>query len=90
VICGIKFVPGFCEQVVMKEFLGRFSETVHRQEPVLFYLPHLLQKFAPWSVLILALAVLSFRRTCWGIRNLFRQTTPHILWLVAGAWAVWS
>src|SRR5215468_5068713 len=30
VICGIKFVPGFYEQVVMKEFLGRFSETVHR------------------------------------------------------------
>ena len=53
VICGIKFVPGFYEQVVMKEFLGRFSQTVHRPEPVLFYLPHLLHKFAPWSVLIL-------------------------------------
>jgi 4-amino-4-deoxy-L-arabinose transferase-like glycosyltransferase len=82
VICGIKFVPGFYEQVVMKEFLGRFSQTVHRPEPVLFYLPHLLHKFAPWSVLILALGVLSFRRTRSGIRNLFRQTTPDILWLV--------
>jgi len=82
VICGIKFVPGFYDQVVMKEFLGRFSQTVHRPEPVLFYLPHLLQKFAPWSVLILALGVLSFRRTRSGIRNLFRQTTPDILWLV--------
>jgi 4-amino-4-deoxy-L-arabinose transferase-like glycosyltransferase len=82
VICGIKFVPGFYEQVVMKEFLGRFSETVHRSQPVLFYLPHLLHKFAPWSVLILALAVLSFRRTRSGIRNLFRQTTPDIFWLV--------
>jgi 4-amino-4-deoxy-L-arabinose transferase-like glycosyltransferase len=82
VICGIKFVPGFYEQVVMKEFLGRFSQTVHRPEPVLFYLPHLLHKFAPWSVLILALGVLSFRRTRSGIRNLFRQIKPDILWLV--------
>jgi 4-amino-4-deoxy-L-arabinose transferase-like glycosyltransferase len=82
VICGIKFVPGFYEQVVMKEFLGRFSETVHRPQPVLYYLPHLLHKFAPWSVLIVALGVLSFRPTRSGIRNLFRQANPHILWLV--------
>jgi 4-amino-4-deoxy-L-arabinose transferase-like glycosyltransferase len=82
VICGIKFVPGFYEEVVVKEFLGRFSQTVHRSQPVLYYLPHLLQKFAPWSVLILALGVLSFRRTRSGIRNLFRQTKPDILWLV--------
>jgi 4-amino-4-deoxy-L-arabinose transferase-like glycosyltransferase len=85
VICGIKFVPGFYEQVVMKEFLGRFSQTVHRPEPVLFYLPHLLHKFAPWSVLILVIGVLSFRRTHSRIRNLFRQTEPDILWL-----ACWS
>jgi 4-amino-4-deoxy-L-arabinose transferase-like glycosyltransferase len=82
VICGLKFVPGFYEQVVMKEFLGRFSQTVHRPEPVLYYLPHLLHKFAPWSVLILTLGVLSFPRTRSGIRNLFRQTNPDILWLV--------
>jgi 4-amino-4-deoxy-L-arabinose transferase-like glycosyltransferase len=82
VICGIKFVPGFYHDVVMKEFLGRFSETVHRPQPVLYYLPHLLQKFAPWSVLILALGVLSFPRTRSGIRNLFRQANPDILWLV--------
>jgi 4-amino-4-deoxy-L-arabinose transferase-like glycosyltransferase len=82
VICGVKFVPGFYEQVVMKEFLGRFSQTVHRPEPVLYYLPHLLHKFAPWSLLILALGVLSFPRTPSDIRNLFRQTNPDILWLV--------
>jgi 4-amino-4-deoxy-L-arabinose transferase-like glycosyltransferase len=82
VICGIKFVPGFYEQVVIKEFLGRFSETVHRSQPFLFYLPHLLHKFAPWSALILALGVLSLRRERWGIRNLFRQTTPDVFWLV--------
>jgi 4-amino-4-deoxy-L-arabinose transferase-like glycosyltransferase len=82
VICGIKFVPGFYEQVVVKEFLGRFSQTVHRPQPVLFYIPHLLHKFAPWSVLILALGVLSFCRMRSEIRNPFRQITPDILWLV--------
>jgi len=82
VICGIKFVPGFYEQVVMKEFFGRFSQTVHRSQPVLFYFPHLLQKFAPWSVLILALTVLSFSRIRSGIRNVFHQANPDILWLV--------
>jgi 4-amino-4-deoxy-L-arabinose transferase-like glycosyltransferase len=82
VICGVKFVPGFYEQVVMKEFLGRFSQTVHRPEPVLYYLPHLVHKFAPWSVLIVALGVLSLRGTHSVIRNLFRQTNPDILWLV--------
>ena len=66
----------------MKEFLGRFSQTVHRPQPVFFYFPHLLHKFAPWSVLILALGLLSFRRTRSGIRNLFRQANPDILWLV--------
>ena len=66
----------------MKEFLGRFSQTVHRPQPVFYYLPHLLQKFAPWSVLILALGVLSFPRTRSGIRNLFRQANPDIFWLV--------
>src|SRR5262249_37493562 len=82
VICGVKFVPGFFEKVVMKEFLGRFSQTLHLPEPVLYYAPHLLHKFAPWSVLIVALGLLSFRRTHSGIRNLFRQTNPDILWLV--------
>ena len=82
VICGIKFVPGFYEDVVMKEFLGRFSETVHRPQPILYYLPHLLQKFAPWSVLILVLGALSFPRTRSGIRNLFREADPDVLWLV--------
>jgi hypothetical protein len=84
-IYGIKFVPGFHEQVVMKEFLGRFSETVHRPQPVLYYLPHLLHKFAPWSVLIVALSLLSFRRTRSGIRNLFHQTKPDTLWLICWA-----
>src|SRR5262249_28312322 len=46
---GIRFEPGFYEEVVMHEFVGRFGETIHRPQPLLFYFPHLLQKFAPWS-----------------------------------------
>jgi 4-amino-4-deoxy-L-arabinose transferase-like glycosyltransferase len=82
VICGIKFVPGFYEQVVMKEFLGRFSQTVHRPQPLLFYVPHLLHKFAPWSVLIIAVGLLSLARARWAIRTLFQQAKPDTLWLL--------
>jgi 4-amino-4-deoxy-L-arabinose transferase-like glycosyltransferase len=57
VIGGIRFQPGFYHEVVMREFVGRFGETIHRPQPVYFYLPHLLHKFAPWSVLIIAIAV---------------------------------
>ncbi len=58
---GIAWIPGFYEQVVLREFAGRFSETVHRPQPFYFYLPHLLHKFAPWSVLGLALAIIGWR-----------------------------
>lgn len=61
-IGGVIFEPGFFDQVVLHEFLGRFSETIHRPQPVYFYLPHLLHKFAPWSILILALALFGVER----------------------------
>src|SRR4029450_6336284 len=38
---GILFQPGFFDEVVMREFLGRFGETIHRAQPLYFYLPHL-------------------------------------------------
>ena len=38
---GILFQPGFYNEVVMREFLGRFGETIHRPQPLYFYLPHL-------------------------------------------------
>ncbi|MGZ4983153.1 MAG: hypothetical protein ACXV9Q_03570, partial [Chthoniobacterales bacterium] len=75
---GIYSVPGFYDQVVLKEFAGRFGETMHRPQPLFFYLPHLLQKFAPWSLLSLGLAIVAWRA---GKRNL----RPEMLWLV-----VWS
>ncbi len=69
---GIAWMPGFYEQVVLREFAGRFGETVHRPQPFYFYLPHLLHKFAPWSVLLLALA-------WWRRREKF---SPEVCWLV--------
>src|SRR6059058_5826362 len=54
---GIWSQPGFYDEVVMREFLGRFGETIHRPQPLFFYLPHLLHKFAPWSILLIAIAI---------------------------------
>jgi 4-amino-4-deoxy-L-arabinose transferase-like glycosyltransferase len=82
VIGGIQFVPEFYDQVVVREFIGRFGETMHRPQPVYFYLPHLLHKFAPWSVLIIALAMLYLRSDRVGIRAAFKQISPDTFWLL--------
>src|SRR6186997_1070063 len=68
---GIRFQPGFYEEVVMREFVGRFGETIHRPQPLLFYLPHLLHKFAPWSVLMIGIAALDLRSRSWRLRSAF-------------------
>jgi 4-amino-4-deoxy-L-arabinose transferase-like glycosyltransferase len=75
-IFGNWLVPGFHDQVVMHEFLGRFGETEHQSKPIYFYLPHLLQKFAPWSVLIVGLGGLQWRR-----RN-EQKMDPGMAWLI--------
>jgi 4-amino-4-deoxy-L-arabinose transferase-like glycosyltransferase len=82
VMGGIRFQPGFYEEVVMREFLGRFGETIHRPQPLLFYLPHLLHKFAPWSVLIVAIALFNLRSRNWRLRSVFREMSPETFWLV--------
>ena len=79
---GMLWVPGFYDQVVLREFAGRFSETVHRPQPLYFYFPHLLHKFAPWSVLALALAVLSWRRNNGPLTERWRRLPPEIAWLI--------
>lgn len=61
VIGGSIFVPNFYDQVVLREFVGRFGETVHRPQPIYFYLPHLFHKFAPWSLLLIAIAIVDLR-----------------------------
>jgi 4-amino-4-deoxy-L-arabinose transferase-like glycosyltransferase len=82
VIGGSIFVPGFFDQVVMREFLARFGETVHRPQPLLFYLPHLLHKFFPWSVLMIALAIIDLRARQWKINAALREMAPTTVWLV--------
>jgi 4-amino-4-deoxy-L-arabinose transferase-like glycosyltransferase len=81
-IGGIKFVPGFYDQVVVREFLGRFGETIHRPQPIYFYLPHLLHKFAPWSILMIGLAVVAARLGNTRLRDKLRQISPDIAWLI--------
>jgi 4-amino-4-deoxy-L-arabinose transferase-like glycosyltransferase len=82
VIGGIIFQPGFFDQVVMREFLGRFGTTVHQPKQFFFYLPHLLHKFFPWSVLMIALAIVDLRTRQWRLRGILREMRPETLWLI--------
>jgi 4-amino-4-deoxy-L-arabinose transferase-like glycosyltransferase len=79
---GIFFQPGFFDEVVMREFLGRFGETIHRPQPLYFYLPHLVHKFAPWSVLLIAIAIFDLASRRWKIGAAFRKMSPDTFWLL--------
>ncbi len=72
--------------VVVREFAARFAETIHRPQPVYFYLPHLLHKFAPWSVLMIAIAFVDLRSREWRLRSAFREMSPETFWLLC--WGV--
>jgi 4-amino-4-deoxy-L-arabinose transferase-like glycosyltransferase len=80
---GIHFVPEFIEHVVLREFAGRFSDETHRAQPFYFYLPHLLHRFAPWSLLLFLLPILAIRKSADGIRAASRGISPETFWLVA-------
>jgi 4-amino-4-deoxy-L-arabinose transferase-like glycosyltransferase len=82
VIGGILFTPGFFDQVVIREFVARFGETIHRPQPLYFYLPHLLHKFAPWSVLIMGIAVFDLASHRWRIGAAFREMSLGTFWLL--------
>ena len=72
--------PAFYDQVVVKEFLGRFTtgeKAVHNNQTWYFYLPHLLTKFAPWSLLLIAVFA------CKDVRLAIRRNAAA-LWL--GCW----
>jgi 4-amino-4-deoxy-L-arabinose transferase-like glycosyltransferase len=86
VLGGVLFQPGFCHEVVMREFLGRFGEGIHRPQPLYFYLPHLLHKFAPWSVLMIGIAALDLASRRWRIRAAFREMSPETFWLLC--WSI--
>ncbi len=86
VIGGILFQPGFFDEVVMREFIGRFGETIHRPQPLYFYVPHLSHKFAPWSGLIIAIAILDLRSRQWKIGAAFREMSAETFWLIC--WSI--
>jgi hypothetical protein len=69
----------------MREFLGRFGETIHRPQPLYFYLPHLLHKLAPWSILLIAIAIFDLASRRWRIGTAFRKMSPDTFWLLCWA-----
>jgi 4-amino-4-deoxy-L-arabinose transferase-like glycosyltransferase len=82
VIGGIVTQPGFFDQVVMHEFIGRFGTTEHRPHPVYYYVALLLRKFAPWSELLLILGALSIRAKAEPLRAFLRRISPDTFWLI--------
>ncbi len=80
--CGMAAVPGFFQEVVLKEFLGRFTvgeHAVHHNQPVTFYLTQMLRQWFPWNVLLLAVTIRA--RHLWTA--VCRE--PATLWLVCWA-----
>src|SRR5436853_6053266 len=87
VMGGVLLVPGFFDQVVVREFVARFGEAVHRPQPLYFYLPHLLHKFAPWSELMIVFAIVpAAAGRNWRLRSVFREMSPETFWLLC--WSV--
>jgi len=87
-IAGIRFIDGFYEDVVLNEFGARFHEGIHRSQPLLFYIPHLLQKFAPWSLLALGLLVVALRKTKAATGKWLGSLSPEMFWLITWALGV--
>lgn len=86
VIGGTLFEPDFFENVVMREFAWRFSGAVHQSQPIYFYLPHFIHRFAPWSILMISLVLLAAKEKEWKIRDWLRTISPETFWLIA--WVV--
>ncbi len=79
---GIVTVPGFYNEVVAHEFLGRFTvgeQAVHHNQPVYFYVAQLASHWLPWSVLLTAVTL----RAGGVWRILWRE--PGTRWLVCWA-----
>jgi Dolichyl-phosphate-mannose-protein mannosyltransferase len=85
VIFGIRFIDGFYEDVILNEFGARFYQGIHRSQPLLFYIPHLLQKFAPWSLLIIGLLVVALRKTKAATGKWLGNLSPEMFWLITWA-----
>ena len=87
---GIISVPGFYEHVVVREFAGRFGETIHRSQSIFFSLLHLLHKVAPWSLVLIAFAIVDLRgrrldrlkRSSLQERQDRQELPPETFWLL--------
>jgi 4-amino-4-deoxy-L-arabinose transferase-like glycosyltransferase len=66
----------FYEDVVEREFFSRFEEggRGERQQIIVFYFVQLLHKFAPWSLLLVAMAI--------AFPQVRRGMSARVLWLV--------
>src|SRR5207249_11949273 len=53
---------------------------------LLFYFSHLLHKFAPWSVLMVAIAIIDLRSRHWRLREVFSDMSPEAFWLIC--WSI--
>jgi 4-amino-4-deoxy-L-arabinose transferase-like glycosyltransferase len=82
---GIAWVPQFYEEVVLREFAGRFGETIHRPQPLYFYFPHLFHKWAPWSLLAVALAIVGWRAEKLRVAERWQRLSPDVRWLICWA-----
>ncbi len=82
---GVLAIPGFWENVVVREFAGRFGDVVHRPQPIYFYFPHFLFRFAPWSFLLIALTILGCVQDRLKFGERLRAISPETFWLT-----VWS
>lgn len=114
VISGVVFVACFYQEVIVREFIARFGETIHRfvlsvigglisvppcneeagelltgfgqkvhqTRPPYFYLPHLFYRFAPWSLLVIAIAIGSYRAGKLRFRETMRRISPETFWLI--------
>src|SRR5438045_1874840 len=85
VIFGIRFIDGFYEDVILNEFGARFHEGIHRYQPLLFYIQHLLQKFAPRSLILIGLLVGALRKTKAATGKWLGNLSPEMFWLITWA-----
>lgn len=78
-ITGLLGDDTFYQDVVVREFFSRFQEgsrSDERPQPWWFYFPHLIHKFAPWSLFLAASFSVSKQ-----LRGSVRQK-PELLWCV--------
>ncbi len=79
---GLVTMPGFKDQVITREFLGRFTvgeKAVHHNQVFYFYFTQLFMRWAPWSLLLLAVRVRA-ARVWWSLSQ-----ETGTLWLVCWA-----